>query len=198
MRAIVNIADLNHALKDPPVMAAAHLQLDPAQRNAFYAALKETPAISVLAVKEHAETKFHETLGETVLIFVSFFVGFAAALGAGTVYNAARTTLSERSRELATLRVLGFTRWEISYILLGEIGLLVLIALPVGYGAGLGLIWVMAKSFETELFRVPLVLEASTVGWTLVLTLAIAICVGAIVRRQLDRLDLIAVLKTRE
>ncbi|MDJ0683776.1 MAG: ABC transporter permease [Alphaproteobacteria bacterium] len=198
MRAFVNLGDLNRALEDPPVMEMAFLRLDPAERTAFYTALKETPAISVLSVKKHAETKFHETLGETVLIFVSFFVGFAAALGAGTVYNAARTTLSERSRELATLRVLGFTRWEISYILLGEIALLVLIALPLGYAAGLGLIWVMAKSFETELFRVPLVLEASTIGWTLVLTLAIAILIGAVVRRQLDHLDLIAVLKTRE
>jgi putative ABC transport system permease protein len=60
-------------------------------------------------------------MAETIMIFVSFFIVFSCALAVGVTYNAARIALSERGRELATLRVLGFTRAEISYLLLGEI-----------------------------------------------------------------------------
>ena len=101
------------------------------------------------------------------MIFVSFFIVFACALAFGVTYNAARIALSERGRELATLRVLGFTRAEISYILLGEIGLLTFLALPLGLPAAMALARLMVRGFETELFRVPFVIEPSTYGWAM-------------------------------
>jgi putative ABC transport system permease protein len=149
-------------------------------------------------VKRSAIATFYRTLGEFLLTFISFFVVFACALAIGVIYNATRVALSERGRDLATLRVLGFTRWEISYILLGEATLLMLVALPFGCLAGLGLVWVMAQSFETELFRLPFVIHPSTYGKAVLIALAAGAVSAALVRRRLDRLDLIAVLKTRE
>jgi putative ABC transport system permease protein len=113
-------------------------------------------------------------------------------------YNATRVSLSERARELATLRVLGQTRLEISYILLGEVALLALAGLPIGCGVGAAISWFMATQFETELYRVPLVLERSTFGWAVAIAILSVAISAAIVRQRLDRLDLIAVLKTRE
>jgi putative ABC transport system permease protein len=149
-------------------------------------------------VKRTAVDTFYETMGETILIFISFFVAFAAALGFGVTYNSARIALSERGRDLATLRVLGFTRGEIAYILLGEVGLLVFVGLPLGCLTGWGLAFVMAQAFDTELFRIPLVVEPSTYGYGVLGALASGLASAVLLRRQLDGLDLVAALKTRE
>ena len=141
---------------------------------------------------------FRRTLGENLMIFVSFFSAFATMLGFGVVYSSARIALSERGRELATLRVLGFSRWEISYVLLGQFAILIALALPLGCVAGWALVRLVISSFETELFRVPFVIEAATYGTAVVMVLAAAVVSAALIRRRLDRLDLIAVLKTRE
>ena len=122
----------------------------------------------------------------------------AAALAFGVAYNSTRIALSERGRELATLRVLGFTRGEISYILLGEVALLIGFSLPLGCVAGWLLTWIMASAFDSELFRVPMVIEASTYGVAMIVALVSAAVSAALVRRRVDTLDLIRVLKTRE
>ena len=141
---------------------------------------------------------FYETLAQTLLIFIGFFVVFACTLAFGVTYNAARIALSERGRELATLRVLGFTRREISYILLGEIGFLTFVALPLGAGIGWLLARWLVRAFQTELYRVPFVLEPSTFGWAILGGFLATLASVLLVRRRLGRLDLIAVLKTRE
>jgi putative ABC transport system permease protein len=141
---------------------------------------------------------FHATIGQQMLIYTSIFAAFAAALGIGVTYNSARIALSERGRELATLRVLGFTRGEISYILLAEVALLIVAALPLGCLVGLGLTRLVARLLDTELFRVPVAIEPATYGWAVLLTLLATAASAAIVRRRIDKLDLIRVLKTRE
>jgi putative ABC transport system permease protein len=137
-------------------------------------------------------------MAETITIFVSFFIVFSCALAFGVTYNSARISLSERGRELATLRVLGFTRAEISYILLGEVALLTFVALPLGCGFGFVLASLIVQGFETELYRVPLVVLPSTYGWAMLIGLAATAVSAFLVRRRVDHLDLIAVLKTRE
>ncbi len=113
-------------------------------------------------------------------------------------YNSARIQLSERARELASLRVLGFTRHEVSRILLNELMILTLLALPAGWAGGYGLAWLTAKGLDTELHRVPFVIERSTFGWaSVVLVLAVALS-ALIVRIRINKLDLISVLKTRD
>lgn len=198
MPAYIDLAVLNRALGDPPVLGSANLLVDPRDLSALYAELKEVPAVSSVMVKQSALDEFHETLGETLLIFISFFVAFGCALVIGVVYNATRIALSERGRELATLRVLGFTRGEISYLLLGEAALLILVAMPLGCLAGVGLVWIMTESMETELFRVPFTIPPDAFGKAVLVALAAGVTAAALVRRRLDRLDLVAVLKTRE
>ena len=196
--AFIDIATLNRLLKERPSLEYANLLVDDAARPALYEALKNMPKVSAVMLREAAITTFNDTLAETLLIYISFFAMFACTLGFGVVYNSTRIALSERGRELATLRVLGFSRAEISYILLGEVALLVLVGLPMGCIAGQGLAWLMTSAFETELYRVPLVIELSTYGMAILVALAATAASAALVRRRLDRLDLIAVLKTRE
>jgi putative ABC transport system permease protein len=133
-----------------------------------------------------------------MLTFIAFFASFACMLAFGVAYNSARISLSERARDLATLRVLGFRRGEISYILLGELALLSLAGLPLGCAIGLALARLITDLFETELYRVPMVVEPSTFGMATAIAVAAVGASALLVRRRLDRLDLIEVLKTRE
>ncbi|HSN71482.1 MAG TPA: FtsX-like permease family protein [Steroidobacteraceae bacterium] len=196
--AYMEISALSRLMHERPAVTAVHLRVDPEQEAALYSELKALPRISSLTVKEAAVTTFHETMARTLTIFVSFFVVFACTLAFGVTYNAARIALSERGRELATLRVLGFTRAEISYILLGELALLTFVALPLGCLAGHALARLIVHGFATELYRVPFVVDASTYGWAILIGLAATVASALLVRARVDRLDLIAVLKTRE
>jgi putative ABC transport system permease protein len=123
---------------------------------------------------------------------------FASIIAFGVVYNTARISLSERSRELATLRVIGFTRGEISRILLGELAVLTIMALPLGMLFGYGFAWIIVAAFESESYRIPLTITRQTYGLATVLVSLAAILSGLAVRRRLDHLDLVAVLKARE
>ncbi len=196
--AYVSAAALQRLLREAPALGGAHLVVDPHQRPRLFAAIQGLPNVSSATLRSAAIEKFHDTMGESVWIFVSVYAAFSGALAFGVAYNSARIGLSERSRELATLRVLGFTRTEVAYILLGELALLAALSLPLGIGLGYGLAWLMAESFATELFRIPVVIEASTLGAAVVATLAAIVVSGASVKRRLDRVDLIAVLKARE
>ncbi len=198
MPAYLDIAVLNRELGDPPVFEMANLLLDPAEERAFYEAIKEIPGLSAVIIKQRSVEKMREEIGDMIWIFTSFFVMFSAALAYGVVYNAVRVALSERGRDLATLRVLGFTRWEISYILLGEAALLALIALPLGCLAGAGLVYVMAGSFDTELYRIPFTIRPGAYGQAMLIALTASAASAVFARRRIDNLDLIAVLKTRE
>ena len=198
MSAYMDLRALDRLLLERPSVEYVNLLVDEAAEPALLAELKNLPQVSGVLLRRAAVDTFHDTMAETLLIYVAFFTGFASALGFGVVYNSARIALSERGRELATLRVLGFSRIEIAYILLGEVGLLVFAALPLGCLMGFGLAWIMTAAFETELYRVPLVIEPSTYGISVLVALAATTISAALVRRRLDRLDLIAVLKTRE
>ena len=196
--AYLDIRALDRLMRERPSVTAVHLRVDAKQRAALFQELKTLPRVSSVTVKEAAVQTFRDTMAETITIFVSFFIVFSCALAFGVTYNAARISLSERGRELATLRVLGFTRAEISYILLGEVALLTFVALPLGCGLGYALASLIVQSFKTELYRVPLVILPSTYGWAMLIGLAATVVSALLVRRQVDRLDLIAVLKTRE
>jgi putative ABC transport system permease protein len=196
--AYMDIHALNRLMRERPSVTTVHLRTDSQARSALFTELKSLPRVSAVTVKESAVQTFRDTMAETIMIFVSFFIAFSCALAFGVTYNAARISLSERGRELATLRVLGFTRAEISYILLGEVALLTLVAMPLGCLAGYALASLIVRAFETELYRVPLVVLASTYAWSMLIGLAATAVSALLVRRRVDRLDLIAVLKTRE
>ncbi|MFM7148371.1 MAG: ABC transporter permease, partial [Gemmataceae bacterium] len=150
-------------------------------------------------VRGTALATFRQTVAENLLRMRLFNVMFASVIAAGVVYNSARIALAERSRELATLRVMGFYRTEISFVLLGELAVLTLAALLPGLFLGYGLAaLVIHLAYDTELFRIPLVIAPSTYALAATVTLTAALLSGLIVRRMLDRLDLVAVLKSKE
>lgn len=198
MTAYMNLEALSRLLRERPAPQRINLLVDPREEARLFRQLKDMPRVSAVSLKGAEVKKFHETLGDTVLTFISFFVVFSCLLAFGVVYNAARIALSERGRELATLRVLGFSRAEITYILLGELGLLVGAGLPIGCLFGWALYKSVNRAFVTELFRIPDVIEPSTYGVAVLITFAASAVSALIVARRLGRLDLMAVLKTRE
>lgn len=198
MPAFVHIDALDRLLRERPSVEYANLLIDAPQQPRLLARLKDLPQVAAVMLRQAAIDSFHETIGDHLMVFISFFVAFACALGFGVVYNSARIALSERGRELATLRVLGFTRLETSYILLGEVGLLVIAGLPLGCLVGWAITSLMAAAFATELFRIPNVIQASTYGVAVIISLIATFLSAAIVERRIERLDLIEVLKTRE
>jgi putative ABC transport system permease protein len=141
---------------------------------------------------------FRETMAENMNLQIFFNVLFAGVIAFGVVYNAARVSLSERSHELASLRVLGFTRAEISLILLGELAILTVVALPVGVAIGYALGLLIMTGFSNEIYRLSYVVAPPTVAWACLTVIAAATISGLLVRRRLDRLDLVAVLKRRD
>jgi putative ABC transport system permease protein len=149
-------------------------------------------------LKQAALDAFYDTLAENLMVFITMFTTLACILGFGVAYNSARIALSERGRELATLRVLGFHRSEVSYILLGELGILLVLALPVGSLMGYGLGLIMANAFATELFRVPMVLNPATFAKAMLICIAATLASALVVRRRINHLNMIRVLKTRE
>ena len=196
--AYMNLNALDRLMRERPSLEYAQLVVDESRQDELFRVLKDTPRVAAVMSRKAAVDTFYETMAESLMVFVSFFAAFAVALGFGVVYNSARIALSERGRDLATLRVLGFTRQEIAYILLGEVGLLIFVALPLGCIAGQLLAWMMTSIFETELFRIPLVLESTTYGIAMLTVLASAAVSAGLVRHQVNNLDLIGVLKTRE
>jgi putative ABC transport system permease protein len=189
---------MNRMMRDPPVLSGVHMLVDPTRETELFRELKRMPGVWAVMLRQAAIDSFRGTVAETIVIYLSFFVTFACVLAFGVVYNSARIALSERGRELATLRVLGFSRLDISYIMLAEIGALVLIALPLGCASGAALAWFLSDSFETELFRIPLALEGPTFAYSIMIGIVASLASAAVVRRRLDTLDLISVLKTRE
>ena len=198
MPAYLHLDALNRLLKDRPRTEYISLLVDRREEAALYRQLKELPMVSAVMLRQAAIDSFYATIAEHMMVFISMFAAMACALGFGVAYNSARVALSERGRELATLRVLGFTRGETAYILLGEVALLIAVALPPGCLLGRWLSALMAAMFDTELFRVPLTIEPSTYGYAVAIAVAAAAGSAALVGARVARLDLIEVLKTRE
>jgi putative ABC transport system permease protein len=198
LNAYIRIDDVRWLLGEGDTLSAVAVTVDSAQRPRFHAAVKAMPAIAGVALRDATLQNFHDTMAANMNLQIAINVMFAAVIAFGVIYNSARVSLSERSRELASLRVLGFTRAEISLILLGELAVLTAAALPVGLGIGHGLGVLIVRAFNTELYRMSFFVLPSTVGWTWLMVIAAAAASGLMVRRRLDHLDLVAVLKAQE
>ena len=196
--AYMDVAALQELVGTGRTYSGAFLAVDPPRTRALYAKLKQTPRVAGVTVQEAAQHSFEDTVAENLLRMRLFNVIFASIIAAGVVYNTARISLSERSRELATLRVMGFTRGEISAILLGELGALTLVAIPLGLVLGYGFAALACAALATELFRIPLIVNPSTYAFAASVILVATLLSGLLVRRKLDHLDLVSVLKSKE
>lgn len=198
MASYMDLSALNRLNLEGRMISGAHVKLDPAARTALYTRIKTMPAVASITLQSLALETLRKTMAENIQVMNGVFTGLALVIAFGVVYNSARIQLSERARELASLRVLGFTRAEVSWILLAELAILTVLALPLGWLLGYALAFGMARGLETELFQVPLVVERATYAWAALVVLAAAAGSALVVRRRIDRLDLVEVLKTRE
>jgi putative ABC transport system permease protein len=196
--AYMDIDGLNRLLREGRVVSGAHLAIDNGQREAILAALKDAPRVAGVTDRRKAVLNFLEQMAGTVLIFAFFGTILAASIAFGVVYNNARIALAERSRELATLRVMGFTTGEIVSILVGELGLLTLVAIPPGFVIGRALIAYIVRGIESDLYRIPVVTEPAMFAFAATVVLASSLVSSLVVARKLYRLDLVAVLKSSE
>ncbi|ODS54682.1 MAG: hypothetical protein ABS36_10985 [Acidobacteria bacterium SCN 69-37] len=196
--AYMELPALRRLLRESDTLSGAALVIDTAHEAELTAALKQVPAVAGVASKRVMLGNFRQMMDENMGVMLTFNLLFAGIIAFGVVYNAARVSLSERSRELASLRVLGFTRAEISVILLGELAVLTVCALPLGALFGHWLTTMLVESIESEMFRFPAVFDLQAMA-TAALTVTVASMLsGLLVRRRLDRLDLVGVLKLRE
>ena len=196
--AYMELTALNRLLGEQGALSGAYLAVDGNQTSRLYRQLKSMPAVSGVAIRESVLKSFREILDRSIVVSTLINILFACVIAFGVVYNSARIALSERANELASLRVLGFTRREVAVILLGEQGVLAVLAIPLGFAMGAAICWLLVIRLSTELYRIPFVLNARTFGFAALVVAIAALASGFLVARRINRLDLVAVLKTRE
>ena len=189
---------MNRVARDGQGAADAALQVDPLAMDDFWAAVKRAPLINSVFDKASSMASFNRTTSRNMGVFSGILTLFAIAMAVGIIYNAARISLSERAWELASLRVLGMTRAEVSVLLLAELGAELLLALPIGAFLGWGLATLMMSLMSSDAIDFPVVIEPATYASAAFIVLAAGVASALLVRRKIDQLDLVSVLKVRE
>jgi putative ABC transport system permease protein len=196
--AYMDISALRRLMKEGDTVNGAYLALDHKRWDEFMRTLKDTPQAAIVMVKRDQLAAFRETTGKSIGIIRKLYFVLATIVAFGVVYNSARIALSERSRELATLRVVGFSLAEVRGVLGGELAILVLLALPFGLLFGRGLALFIMSSFSTETVRLPILIQTSTYSIAIIVVLTAAILSFALVSRMIGKLDMVGVLKARD
>ncbi len=194
----MDLNELNRLVGLGPRLSGVHVEVDTSKLDLLYDAIKSTPALSSIALQTHSRKKFRETVEQNIMISTTVYVVLAVIISFGVVYNGARIQFSERARELASLRVLGFTQMEVSRVLLVELLIIIAVAQPLGWLIGYGLTWLIVQGFANDQFRIPLVVEPGTLATASLTVCSTALVSAFIVHLRVMRLDLIRVLKTRD
>lgn len=196
--AYMDLHALRRVMKEGPTVSGAYLTVDENRWEDFMRKVKDTPRLAATLVKKDQLRAFRTTTGESIGILRRLYLTLAVIVAFGVVYNSARIALSERGRDLATLRVVGFTQGEVAGVLLGELTLLLLTALPVGLVFGKGLVtWIITK-VRTETVRLPLVISDQTYAIAMLVVSGAAVACFWLVGRMLRKLDMVGVLKARD
>lgn len=198
MQVYASSDDLRRYLRESPRVSGVALRVDRSLEAQLLAALRQRPLVGMITRKQQLIDRFASQSGEQMRTFTIVLSIFAAVIAIGVVYNNARVSLSMRERDLASLRVLGFTRGEISAVLLGELAIHVAVGVPAGLVLGRDWALRVAATVDPETYRMPVVIAASSYALAAGVVLAASAVSALLVRRHLDHLDLIAVLKTRE
>jgi len=194
----MDLAKLNRALREPNRVSGAYLTIDEARATDIYKALQDMPTVAGVSLKSDAQVSF-QTLMDTGAGAIRYVMGaIAFIITFGIVYNAARIAYAERSRDLASLRVIGFTRGEAAFVLLGELAVVTLVALPLGALMGYYLSFGIAAGFSSELYQIPAIFDAASYGFAAMVVIGAAVGSGWLVKRDIDRAELVSALKTRE
>jgi putative ABC transport system permease protein len=198
MASYMNIDALNRMTGEGAVVSAAALYVDPSSLPLLTQRFKELPVIESVAIKSYTLASFLDKIAGLVLVTAGILTTFAIIIAVGVVYNSARIGLQERAWELASLRVLGFTRAEVAHILFGEFMIAIGVGIVLGFFLSYGIVGMIAQFHSNESFQIPAVIEPRTYAAAAVVVIAAAAASALIVRRQIDRLDLVAVLKARD
>jgi putative ABC transport system permease protein len=196
--ATMDIGALNRLMGEGALVSGLNLMIDARQEADFYAAAKSAPKTELITVTALMRERFQETLAENITVMISVYVTLATIIAVGVVYNFSRIALSEQGRELASLRVLGFTNREVAGVLFGELAVVVLMAQPLGWLIGYGIGLAMVAAFSSDLYRVPFVMGREVFATASLVVLAAAVVSALAIRGRINNLDMIAVLKTRE
>ena len=194
----MNRSEMQLLTGDPDVISGAWLSVSNMNNPALYEALQELPLVAGVMSPDFMLETFDQEMARSMLVSSAFLLGFASIIAIGIIYNNPLISLSERGRELASLRVMGFHRREVARLLLGEQAVVTLLAIPVGTGIGYFLAWLIAQNMGNDTFRIPFVVSVQTCITAIVIIVLASLLSGLAVRRRLDRIDLIRVLKTRE
>ncbi len=196
--AFMDIDALNRLLDERNRLSGAYVSIDDGAQKEVYAALKDMPVVAGVSLREEAQTAFQELMdqGAGSSRFIMGFMAFAITFG--IIYNAARVAKDERTRDLASLRVMGFHQVETAFVLLGELAVVTLVALPLGVLMGNGLSYLIAAGFSTDLYQIPVVFAPKATGTAIAIVVGAALTSGWMVKRDIDRTDIISALKTRE
>lgn len=197
-QAYMSMSGLHRLMMEGDTVSSLAVSLDDQTAGNFFVRLKNSPLVASVTRGDTMRRTFDETMGENVRTMTLFNVAFAGLIAFGVVYNTVRIAFSERARELASLRVIGMTRGEVGYILLGEVAVVVLLALPLGCLMGYGLVLCWKPLLDTELYRIPIVIASSTYGVAILVVLAAAFVSSWAIWRRIRHLDLVRVLKTRD
>jgi len=189
---------LNRLLREGDTLSGAYLRVDPARIRQIETHLRQSPMVAGISMTSAAVRSVRTTISENILTMTLFYSGLAALVVAGVVYNSARISLSEQARDLASLRVLGFRRGEVAFILLGEQALLLILSLPLGLVGGIELWRYLAAQFNSDLFTIPVVIDPRVLGEGILVVALAGAATALLIRRRVDRLDLVQALKTRE
>lgn len=198
LQGYMELTSLNRLLGEDRVISMAALTADETQFTALYKQLSDRPTVLGVTRLDAMLDMFEEQTAAQMQTFTFILTLFASIIAAGVVYNNARVSLSMRSRDLASLRVLGFRRREISAVLLGELAIQVVLAIPIGMVIGKSMAEGMMATVDPEMYRFPVTISTRTYAFAAMVTVAAALLSALLVRRKLDKLDLIGVLKTRE
>ncbi|MEM9617896.1 MAG: FtsX-like permease family protein [Pseudomonadota bacterium] len=196
--AYMEMEALNRRLKEPNRVTGAYLKIDPIKRDAVYENLKAVPMIAGVSLRREAYENFKKMIDEGPGAFRNIMTIFSIIIAAGVVYNGARIAFIERQRDLASLRVLGFTKIETGYVLLGELGALAILALPIGSAIGFFLWSYLATALSTELYQIPVIYREDGLGYAAIIVFVATAIAGAFVQRDVSKLDMATALKTRD
>jgi len=196
--AYMTIDALNAQLYEPQRATGAYLKIDPLQSEAVYRRLKDIPLVAGVSLRRESAAKFQKMIDEGMGTFRTTMMVFSIVIAAGVVYNGARIAFMERERDLASLRVLGFTKLETGYVLLGELAILAILAIPVGSLFGFLLWSYLADALSTELYQIPTIFKEDGFGQGAVIVFVSTLIAGALVMRDVARIDMATALKARD
>lgn len=194
----MNLEALGKILGEGRTVSGAYLSLDPVEEESVFVDLKQRPGVASVSLKAAAMKGFMDSIAENILRMRLFNVSFAITIAIGVIYSGARISFSERGRDLATLRVIGFTQGEVSRMLLGELAIVTLVGIPIGFAIGYGLCVWMTVAMSSEVFRIPFRLNSATYGFAGCVIIFASVLSGWFIRRKVAHLDLVSALKVKE